>query len=82
MGYTTRRRFRTKLRPASKNAATLMTLRGIDPANIPGEGKITLPMVEQYLRALEAPDKTDFQTQKPITDGNQIQGKERSEEEE
>ena len=69
MGYTTRRRFRKKVRIASKNAAVLMTLRGIDPAKIPGEGKITFPMVEQYLRALEAQQITDSQTQKPIEDG-------------
>lgn len=76
MGYTTRRRRRINLRPVSKNAATLMVLRGIDPADIPGEGKITLPMVEEYLRSLEAGQTNDLQTQKPIIDGsqNQIEG--------
>lgn len=67
MGHITRlRRRRGAQRPASKNAKTLMTLRGIDPKNIPGTGKITLKQVEEYLRTLEASAKVD-QTQKPIS---------------
>lgn len=67
MGHITRlRRRRSAQRPVSKNAKVLMILRGIDPKNIPGEGKITLKQVEDYLRTLEASAKVD-QTQKPIS---------------
>lgn len=70
MGYTTRRRIRVRKRPISKNAATLINLRGIDPTKITGEGKITLPMVEQYLRSLsEAEVPNNSVTQKPIQNG-------------
>lgn len=56
MGHITRlRRLRRMVtRVISKNAKTLMTLRGIEANDIPGTGKITLPMVEEYLRTLEA----------------------------
>lgn len=67
MGHITRiRRSRMAQRQVSKNAKVLMTLRGIDPKDIPGEGKITLKQVEDYLRTLEASAKVD-QTQKPIS---------------
>ncbi len=75
MGHITsliRRRKAT--RPASKNAMTLMTLRGISPKDIPGKGKITLNQVEDYLRTLEAYANLD-QTQKPISnEEGKVQG--------
>lgn len=63
MGHITRllRRRRAK-RPTSKNAQTLMTLRGIQASDIPGEGKITLPQVEDYLRTLEAHANSNSKT--------------------
>jgi len=77
MGHITRlRRRRSAQRPASKNAKTLMVLRGINPKDIPGAGKITINQVEDYLRTLEASAKVD-QTQKPISnesESNQTQG--------
>lgn len=73
MGHITRRRRRRMAeRPVSKNAKVLMTLRGIDPKNIPGEGKITLKQVEDYLRTLEASASVD-QTQKPISNESKVQ---------
>lgn len=67
MGHITRlRRRRSAQRPVSKNAKVLMTLRAIDAKDIPGEGKITLKQVEDYLRTLEASASVD-QTQKPIS---------------
>ena len=81
MGHITRlRRRRNAERPASKNAKTLMTLRGVDPQNIPGEGKITLNQVEEYLRTLEASAKVD-QTQKPISNESETQVQANQEEE-
>ena len=81
MGHITRlRRRRNAERPASKNAKTLMTLRGVDPKHIPGEGKITLNMVEEYLRTLEASAKVD-QTQKPISNESETQVQANQEEE-
>lgn len=81
MGHITRlRRRRNAERPASKNAKTLMTLRGVDPKNIPGEGKITLNQVEDYLRTLEASAKVD-QTQKPISNESETQVQANQEEE-
>lgn len=81
MGYITHMlRRRRAQRPASKNAKTLMTLRGIDPKNIPGEGKITLNQVEDYLRTLEASAKVD-QTQKPISNESETQVQANQEEE-
>lgn len=73
MGHITRlHRRRRAQRPVSKNAKVLMTLRGIDPKNIPGEGKITLKQVEDYLRTLEASASVD-QTQKPISNESKVQ---------
>lgn len=82
MGHITRlRRKRRDERPASKNAKTLMTLRGIDSKDIPGSGKITLNQVEDYLRTLEASAKVD-QTQKPISHESETQVQVQHQEEE
>lgn len=88
MGHITRLRRLRRLvtRPISKNAQTLMTLRGITTDNIPGAGKITLPVVEEYLRTLEASafvnSKTDSNYESESENDGEAKVQARSQEEE
>jgi hypothetical protein len=88
MGHITRLRRLRRLvtRLISKNAQTLMTLRGITADNIPGTGKITLPVVEEYLRTLEASafvnSKTDSNYESESENDGEAKVQARSQEEE